>query len=111
MMITSKIEEPLTELAEARNALVAHAEDLARLTDATRMKLPRLILRLASVFAQCDPRYVNMAQRTRLEQAISQATFLRNQIIAILPDQESAISMAIEAMNHDLRNIRAAKIG
>lgn len=110
-MITSRLSEPLTELAEARNALVAHAEDLVRLTDTSRMKLPRRILRLATVFAQSDPRYANIAQRTRLEQAIYQATFLLNQIIAIRPDQETGISIAIEAMNNDLRNIRAAKIG
>lgn len=107
----SRLVEPLTELAESRNALVAHAEDLVRLTDTSRMKLPRLILRLAIGFAESDPRYANIAHRTRLEQAIYQATFLRNQIIAIRPDQESGISLAIEAMNTDLRNIRAAKIG
>ena len=110
-MITSQIEESVSKLAEVRNALVAHAEELARLTECTRMKLPRMILRLAYDFAQADPRYVNIAHQARLEQAVSQATLLKNQIIAIRPDQEPEISAAIEAMNCDLRNIRAAKIG
>lgn len=109
--MTPHLVEPLTELAEARNALVVHAEDLARITETSRMKLPRLILRLASAFAQSDPRIVNIDHRTRLELVISLATSLQSQIIAIRPDQETEISVAIEALNNDIRNIRAAKIG
>ncbi len=110
-MITSRIENPHTELSEARDSLVSHAEDLANLTDTTRMKLPRLILRLATSYAKSDPRFVFLADRTRLELAIAQATLLQNQIIAVVPNLETQITAAIEAMNIDLRNIRAAKVG
>jgi hypothetical protein len=61
-------------------------------------------------YSQSDPRYVYMADRARLEQAITHATLLQSQIIAVRPELAIEIALAIDGMNNDLRTIRAFRI-
>jgi hypothetical protein len=51
-----------------------------------------------------------MADRARLEQAITHATLLQSQIIAVRPELAIEIALAIDGMNNDIRTIRAFRI-